>query len=174
MPARRYDGSVQIWDPWTGKLRTSLRDLRINAMCAVTVEGRQLLAVGGYDGAVRIWDPATGEQCAALEGHLSAISAVCSVTVNGQESLASASRDSTVRVWNALTATCILVLPYLPPSLGSCLGSRFTGARPGSGNPRCQTKLYSLRGLSTQRNEFRDICSVALSSRQLSASCDAQ
>ena len=62
-------------------------------MCAVTVNGRDLLASGGDDGTVRIWDPATGEQRAALQGHQDWVRAVCAVTVDGRDLLASGGDD---------------------------------------------------------------------------------
>ena len=73
---------------------------RVNAVCAVTVDGRALLASGGADGTVRLWDPHTGEQLTVLEGHQNAVSAVCAVTVDGRELLASGSDDGTVRLWD--------------------------------------------------------------------------
>ena len=62
---------MRIWDPATGEQRAVLEGHQsgVNAVCAVTVNGRELLASGGDDGTVRIWDPATGEQRAVLEGH---------------------------------------------------------------------------------------------------------
>jgi len=80
-------------------------------VCAVSVNGRELLASGGYESVVRIWDPATGEQLAALEGHERGVRAVCAVSVNGRELLASAGGDRTVRIWDPQTGTCVLAMP---------------------------------------------------------------
>ena len=41
----------------------------VRAVCAVTVNGRELLASTDSNGTVRLWDPATSEQRAVLEGH---------------------------------------------------------------------------------------------------------
>ena len=40
----------------------------VRGVCAVTVDGRQLLASAGSHGTVRVWDPGTGEQLLALAG----------------------------------------------------------------------------------------------------------
>jgi len=82
----------------------------VSAVCAVSVNGRDLLASGGHDDTVRIWDPATGEQVAALEGHQSGVNAVCAVTVNGQELLASGGYDDTVRIWDPATGEQVAAL----------------------------------------------------------------
>ncbi len=89
----------------TGEQRAILEGHQdwVNAVCAVTVDGQDLLASGGDDGTVRIWDPATGEQRAVLEGHQDWVSAVCAVTVNGQDLLASGDDDGTVRIWDPAT-----------------------------------------------------------------------
>ncbi len=70
------------------------------AVCAVTADGRQLLASGGYDGTVRIWDPASGEGRAVLAGHQGWVHAVCTVMVHGRQLLASGGDDGTVRIWD--------------------------------------------------------------------------
>ena len=86
-------------------------------MCAVTVNGQDLLASGGDDRTVRIWDPATGRQRAALEGHGGWVRAVCAVTVDGQDLLASGSYDRTVRIWDPATGACMVTLPTYHPAL---------------------------------------------------------
>ena len=62
----------------------------VKAVCAVTVDGRALLASAGDDGTVRVWDPATGRQERELTGHTGRVNAVCAVTVDGRALLASA------------------------------------------------------------------------------------
>ena len=62
------DDTVRIWDPATGQQLTTLQGHfevgpesidSFLAVCAVTVNGRHLLASGGNDKTVRIWDPRT-------------------------------------------------------------------------------------------------------------------
>ncbi|HEV2375455.1 MAG TPA: WD40 repeat domain-containing protein [Streptosporangiaceae bacterium] len=70
------------------------------SVCAVTVDGQELLASGSDDGTVRLWNPCTGEELAVFEGHCSRVNTVCTVTLDDQNLLASGSRDRTVRLWN--------------------------------------------------------------------------
>jgi hypothetical protein len=72
----------------------------VMAVCAIAVNGQDLLASASYDATVRIWDPRTGEQRAVLEGHQGPVNGVCAVTVNGQDLLASGGDDGTVRIWD--------------------------------------------------------------------------
>ena len=75
-------------------------------MCAITVNGQQLLASGGgWGSAVRVLGPrhrrpARPPSKATFQGWLNA---VCPVTVNGRELLASGGSDSTVRIWDPAT-----------------------------------------------------------------------
>ena len=75
----------------------------VNAVCAVRVDGQDLLASASNDGTVRLWDPATGAQRRVLTGHTGGVNAVCAVRVDGQDLLASASSDGTVRLWDPAT-----------------------------------------------------------------------
>jgi len=80
----------------------------VYAVCAVTVDGRALLASGGGDRTVRLWDPQGGGQLAVLEGHQGPVRAVCAVTVVGRALLASGGDDDTVRLWDPRTSVCLL------------------------------------------------------------------
>jgi len=89
-------------------------------VCAVTVDGRSLLASGGGidDGTVRLWDPRTGEQLATWEAHQGGVSAVCAVTVDGRSLLASGGDDRTVRLWDCRTGMCTATVPTHHEVLG--------------------------------------------------------
>ncbi|MGH3550751.1 MAG: trypsin-like peptidase domain-containing protein, partial [Pseudonocardiaceae bacterium] len=75
----------------------------VNGVCAVQVEGRELLVSASGDGTVRIWDPTTGDTERTLAGHTGGVRGVCAVRVADRELLASASGDGTVRIWDPTT-----------------------------------------------------------------------
>ncbi|MGH3694515.1 MAG: trypsin-like peptidase domain-containing protein [Pseudonocardiaceae bacterium] len=77
----------------------------VRGVCAVEVDGRELLASASVDATVRIWDPTTGTTKHVLDGHVNWVNAVCAVQVAGRELLASASDDATVRIWDPATGT---------------------------------------------------------------------
>ena len=82
-------------------------------MCAVTVNGHNLLASGGRDGTVRLWDPQTGAQTTVLKSHQGGVMAVCTITVNGHNLLASGGDDETVRLWDSATgATAVTIVTH--------------------------------------------------------------
>ena len=121
-------GMVRIWDPESGEQRTVLKDRKrailrryrdtVNALCAVSVAGRDLLASAGDGGMVRIWDPESGEQRTVLKDRKRAIlrryrdtvNALCAVSVAGRDLLASAGDGGMVRIWDPETDTASLVI----------------------------------------------------------------
>jgi WD40 repeat protein len=99
------DGTIQIWDPATGRQHTVLEGhlFVVNSVCDFSLRGQPRLASAGEDRTVRIWDPATGELQTTLRGHLEPVNGVCSFSRGDQTLLASAGDDGTVRVWNPAT-----------------------------------------------------------------------
>ena len=53
---------MRIWDLATGSTERTLKGHTgwVRGVCAVRVQGRELLASVGVDRTVRIWDPSTG------------------------------------------------------------------------------------------------------------------
>jgi WD40 repeat protein len=73
----------------------------VNAIAAVQLRERTLLATGGDDWMVRIWDPLTGEPfCDALAGHSGPVNAIASVRLPGGPTLlATGGDDKTILIW---------------------------------------------------------------------------
>jgi WD40 repeat protein len=96
------DGTVQLWDPATGRevgapLRAS-GSVRLVAAVAFSPDGK-LLASADSDGTVRLWDPATGREVGApLPADTAGPVLTVAFSPDGKL-LASAGRDGTVRLW---------------------------------------------------------------------------
>ena len=108
----------------------------VRAVCAVRVDGRDLLASAAADHTVRIWDPGSGAVERVLEGHTDWVRAVCAVRVDGRDLLASAATDHTVRIWDpSMTmAQHITLIPTPAPALAVAqfgAGSLFVGVETG-------------------------------------------
>jgi len=109
------DATVRLWDPQNGEQIAVLDGhpggssgpiaTGVGALCAVTVDGRSLLATGGgSDRTVRLQDPNTSQQVAVFDGHHGGwIHALCTVSVDGRELLASCDGHEKVQLWDPRT-----------------------------------------------------------------------
>jgi hypothetical protein len=80
----------------------------VRAVCAVVVDGRQLLVAEGWDGMVWLWDPVTGVAVGEpFAGHSDSVFAVCAVVVDGRQLVVSAGADDTVRLWDPVTGQAV-------------------------------------------------------------------
>jgi len=105
--------SIKLWDldaggrRRLGPLRSLLlrrffrRSNSIVAMCAITVDGRTLMATELMQD-VRLWDLRTGFQRHRFTGHTGWVTALCGITAE-QPVVASADREGTVRLWDPRT-----------------------------------------------------------------------
>ena len=82
----------------------------INEVCAVAVDGRNLVASCGGDGTARLWDTGSGTQHAVLEDRHHWIDAICAVKIDGRDLIASGGDDGTVRLWDPHTGRQLTVL----------------------------------------------------------------
>ncbi|MFV0459424.1 MAG: AAA family ATPase [Actinomycetales bacterium] len=82
----------------------------VRAVCAIRVQGRDLLATASNDATVRIWDPTNGTTTTTLTGHTDWVNAVCAIRVQGRDLLATASHDDTVRIWDPTNGTTTTTL----------------------------------------------------------------
>ena len=94
------------------------REDRIQTVCAVTVDGQNLLATGGSDGMVRLWNARTGEQLTSFGDREDRIQTVCAVSMDGQNLLATGSDDGWVRLWDPQTRRCLVTIPTHHPVSG--------------------------------------------------------
>jgi WD40 repeat protein len=100
------DGSIALWDPATGQVRTLKADDR--AVDAVTFSPNgQLLASGGNDKLINIWEVSSGKRVQVLRGHRNLIDAL-DFSRDGRF-LISSSYDGTVRVWVLATGKSIVL-----------------------------------------------------------------
>ena len=98
--AAPYKGKWSSTPQRTETLTLKGHQRMVNALCPITVDGRDLLASGSDDGTIRVWDPATGEPVTTLHTNHDRVTAMCAVTVNGRDLLASGGREKTVRLWD--------------------------------------------------------------------------
>ena len=104
---RRDDGTVRIWDPATGQQHAVLRGphgTAVSAVCAVTVDGRTLLASAGdrRHGA----DLGSGHRRSSTpswRAHQGGVNGGVRGHRGGRTLLASAGDDGTVRIWDPAT-----------------------------------------------------------------------
>jgi WD40 repeat protein len=98
-----WDGTVRLWDPWTGRPvgEHALRGER--GMCFLTAGGRPLLATAGADDSVRLLD-LTADARPEVIGTGLVVDALCPVRVGGRSLLAAAENDGpyrhVVRLWD--------------------------------------------------------------------------
>ena len=95
------DGTVQVWDSYTGEHVLTYRGHQGDVLSAAWSPNGQEIASGGLDGTVQVWNAATGQPILTYRGHTNAVFAVA--WSHDGRYLASASEDGTVQVWNAAT-----------------------------------------------------------------------
>jgi WD40 repeat protein len=114
-------GTVRLWDSSGRQLwdQPSHHDA-INALCALTVDGRSVLVSASADRHIGLWGCEDGRRLMVLSGHTAPVTGVCPVPVRGRELLASTSLDRTVRLWDPLTARAVLTIPVHHQALACC------------------------------------------------------
>ncbi|MDX3784319.1 nSTAND1 domain-containing NTPase [Streptomyces europaeiscabiei] len=70
------DKTVRLWDPATGKTRTTLKGHTDQVTSVAYSPDGHTLATGSADKTVRLWDPATGKTRTTLKGHTDQVTSV--------------------------------------------------------------------------------------------------
>lgn len=92
----------------------------VNALCAITVNGLQMVASAGADRTIGLWNCSDGKRLTVLSGHKAAVTGVCTLNFRGRQVLASTSLDRTVRLWDLRTNRAVLTIPVYHQALCCC------------------------------------------------------
>ncbi|WP_371409342.1 NB-ARC domain-containing protein [Micromonospora zamorensis] len=96
-----HDGTVRVWDPTTGALRSVFTDHSGPVSALVSAPDGAWVASGGHDGTVRVWDPTTGALRSVFTDHSGRVEAL--VAAPDGSWVASGGPDGSVRVWDLTT-----------------------------------------------------------------------
>ncbi|MGI5405161.1 NB-ARC domain-containing protein [Streptomyces chartreusis] len=100
--ASRRTGSVQIWNPATGRLRHTLTGHTHPVTTMVSSPGDTWLATASYDGTVRIWNPITGRPLHCFTNHTDLAAEQISMIADPNGVWLAATSDyGVVRIWDA-------------------------------------------------------------------------
>ncbi len=94
-----FDGSVQIWDAFTGELMQDYRQHAGPVYAASWSPDGQHIASAGQDSIIHVWEPFTGRTITRYTGHTDAIKTLA--WSPDSRSIVSGSDDRTVQVWQA-------------------------------------------------------------------------
>jgi WD40 repeat protein len=92
------EGTVKLWDPWSGRELHSLRHAYRIAALAFSPDGRRLVVAGGK--AFTVWDVATVKEICTNQNAGVALSVACS---SDSKCLASSSYQPVIQVFDATT-----------------------------------------------------------------------
>ncbi|CCK69920.1 ubiquitin-binding SDF ubiquitin ligase complex subunit MET30 KNAG_0D01690 [Huiozyma naganishii CBS 8797] len=95
-----YDGTVAIWDLFTGKLIRRLNGHQ-DGVKTLFFDGQKLIT-GSLDKTIRVWNYMTGECISTYRGHTNSVMSVDSF----KKIIVSGSADKTVKVWHVESRTC--------------------------------------------------------------------
>jgi WD40 repeat protein len=97
------DGSVQILDPSTGKIRRTLQPLGADDTVSMAFAPNGTLATGTLSGIVQLWNPVTGAQIArpvpVADGPVTSIA----FDPSGQRFATTGDNDGTAKLWSTAT-----------------------------------------------------------------------
>jgi WD40 repeat protein len=146
----------------------------VNAVCAFTLGGTELLATAGDDATVRIWNPATATLRDTIPGPGKRIRSVQAFTHGGATLLALGSDDGSISICDAATGTfqynlagydnwpdavCTLTLPGITPPGDTLLATAGKDHSVRIWDPATGTTLQTLTG---HKGSVNAICAFEL------------
>lgn len=164
----------------------------LRAMCAITVEGQNLLATASDDCTVRLWDPRTSEQLSAFGERNFLCCRMCAITVDGRQLLATSDYDrmvttnaygGTVRLWDPRTGEQLTALDAYISGLCAITVDRRellatidkAGGPVRLWDPRTGEQLAALdggsRGVRTGSRGVHAMCSFTVDGQTVLATC---
>jgi WD40 repeat protein len=94
--------AIRLWDPATGRILRSLHSTEplaaFQGLCAVPVDGRELLASADDQGTLQLWNPSVGHPIWAIRAHDQVIATLCAVASGDRWLIASGGADHAVRL----------------------------------------------------------------------------
>ena len=150
---------------------------RVTSVCAVRVDGRDLLASASDDATVRIWDPTSGVEIHQLTGHLTKVTSVCAVRMDGRDLLAVAGQNWMIWFWDPANSTELVAVVGDTGGVTSVcavqvdgrdlLASASEDATVRIWDPTNGTELHQFTGHTERVNS---VCAVQVDGRDLLAS----
>eukprot|EP00916_Digyalum_oweni_P022032 GHVL01036514.1.p1 GENE.GHVL01036514.1~~GHVL01036514.1.p1 ORF type:complete len:905 (-),score=199.96 GHVL01036514.1:1014-3728(-) len=99
------DGSIRIWDIYTGILKTTFYGHRSAISCLLYND--LLLISGGRDTDIIIWDVLDEIGICRLMGHRDEVTSLVLIPNNNNSILVSSSKDTLVKVWDMEIQACV-------------------------------------------------------------------
>ncbi len=96
-----FDGSVQIWDWYTGDTIFIYRGHSAPVYTAAWSPNGAYIASGGHDKTIQVWEAPTGKNVCTYKGHTNAVKSLA--WSPDSKYIASGGDDMTVKVWEMAT-----------------------------------------------------------------------
>jgi WD40 repeat protein/DNA-binding SARP family transcriptional activator len=104
----RSDGTIELRDPSTGDVRTTLPSRHVGIKCLAFSAAGDRLAAGYWDGTVAVWDVPSGRRVQTIAAHNGIVEGVA-FSPDGRL-LATAGEDTAARLWDIQTGKEVLTL----------------------------------------------------------------
>jgi WD40 repeat protein/tetratricopeptide (TPR) repeat protein/tRNA A-37 threonylcarbamoyl transferase component Bud32 len=138
-------GTIRIWDPAEGVLKSKLPVSGVTATLAFSPDGTLLATAGWEAESLQVWDTTTGQRLATLKGHSPPIHAL--IWLPDGRALVSCASDRTIRLWTMPPAESVvakgqIIAEHLDSVL--CMGISPDGTTLATGANDGTVKIWNL------------------------------